>query len=353
MRLVSINKVRAGDVLAQSLMGIDGNILLREGITLTQRYINKLMDFEIAYIYIQDKNLEDIRPQDPEFVKIKSEAVKSLSKVFSRLQYNDKSEMKNTLLAITDIVEYLIDNKEINSTYLLELKTFDNYTYVHSLNTCILALFFGVHLSYSRPMLVDLGAGALLHDVGKTKVPLDILNKKGRLTDMEYDIMKTHPERGYDIVKGLDYINERGKLIVLEHHERIDGRGYPYGLKGDEISKFGKIGCISDIYDAIVSDRVYRRGFAANEAYEFIMGGGGTFFDFELVNVFRNNFSIYPLGACVKLSNGLEGFVVAHKKGFPDRPVVRVIYDENGTSINPVEINLIEKIDVTIESIVI
>ena len=353
MKLVSINKVKPGDVLAQSLMGIDGSILLREGITLTERYIYKLMDLEIAYIYIDDKNLEDIKPQDPQFVKIKSEAVRSLSKVFSRLQYNDKSEMKNTLLAITDIVEYLIDNKEINSSYLLELKTFDNYTYVHSLNTCILALFFGVQMSYSRSMLIDLGVGALLHDIGKTKVPIEILNKKGKLTDREYDIMKTHPERGYDIVKGLDYIGERGKLIVLEHHERMDGCGYPQGLKGDQISKFGKIGCISDVYDAIVSDRVYRKGFAANEAYEFIMGGSGTFFDFELVNVFRNNFSIYPLGACVKLSNGLEGFVIGHNKGFPDRPIVRIIYDEFGNNISPVEIDLIKKLDVTIENIVI
>ncbi|TDT51319.1 HD-GYP domain-containing protein (c-di-GMP phosphodiesterase class II) [Fonticella tunisiensis] len=348
-----MNKVNPGDVLAQSLLGVDGTILLREGVTLTERYIKKLMELEIEYIYIKDDRLDDIKSLDPEFLKIKIAATKSLSKVFSRLQYNDKSSIKDVMATIADIVEYLIDNKEINSTYLLELKTFDNYTYVHSLNTSVLALFFGVQLSYSKSMLIDLGAGALLHDIGKTKVPIEILNKRGKLTKNEYDIMKTHPERGYEIVKNVDYIGERGKLIVLEHHERVDGRGYPFGIKGDEISKFGKIACISDVYDAIVSDRVYRNGLAANEAYEFILGGAGSFFDFELVNIFKQNFSIYPLGACVRLSNGLEGFVVGHNKGFPDRPVVRIIYDEGNNSITPVEINLIQKLDVCIEKIII
>ncbi|SKA90445.1 HD-GYP domain, c-di-GMP phosphodiesterase class II (or its inactivated variant) [Caloramator quimbayensis] len=353
MRLISLERAKAGDILAQRIFGVDGCLLLREGVALNNKYINKLIDLGIVYVYIEDGNLEDIKPLDPEFLEVKTEAIKSLSKVFSKIQHTGSVDIKNTLSAITDIVEYLIENKEINSTYLLELKTFDNYTYIHSLNTCVLSLFYGVQMSYSKPMLMDLGAGALLHDIGKTKIPVEIINKNGKLTDNEYDIMKTHPELGYEMVKNIDYINERGKTIVLEHHERIDGRGYPFGLKGDKISKYGRIACISDVYDAIVSDRVYRKGFAANEAYEFILANGGTFFDIELVNIFRNNFSLYPLGACVRLSNGIEGFVVGHNKGFPDRPTVRILYDEKGRKISPYEINLVETIDIGIESLVI
>lgn len=353
MRLVGVGKTKPGDILGQSILGNDGCILLREGVALTERYIKKLVDIGVEYIYIRDGNLIDIAPEDPVFIELKSEAVKSLTKIFSIIQYNNKVEINDTLLAITDIVEYLIENKEINSDYLLELKTFDNYTYVHSLNTCILALFFGVILGYSKNMLIDLGTGALLHDIGKTKIPLEILNKKGKLTSEEYEIMKKHPEYGYEIVKKLNCFNERGKAIILEHHERIDGNGYPYGLKGDKISKFAKIVCISDVYDALVSDRVYRKGFSANEAYEFILAGGGSFFDLELVNVFRNNFSIYPLGVCVKLTNGIEAFIVGHNKGFPDRPVVRVLYDENGVTRSPVDINLRDKLDICIERVII
>lgn len=353
MRLVSIERVKPGDVLGQSILGIDGCVMLREGVTLTENYINKLIGIGIIYLYIKDSNLEDIKPEDPQFIEHKSEAVKSLSRVFSKLQYNDTICIKNTLSVITEMIEYLINNKEIDSSYLLELKTFDNYTYIHSLNTCVLALFFGIQMSYSKSMLIDLGMGAMLHDIGKTKVPIEVLNKNGKLTKEEFDIIKKHPEFGYNMVENVKEINERSRAIIIEHHERVDGRGYPYGLTGERIHKFSKIACISDVYDAIVSDRVYRKGFAANEAYEFILGGVGSFFDFDLASVFKNNFSIYPLGACLKLSNGLEGFVVGHNKGFPDRPVVRVLYDEAGTRVEPFEVNLINNFNVCVKRIIV
>ncbi|EYE88983.1 HD family phosphohydrolase [Fervidicella metallireducens AeB] len=353
MRLISMNKAKNGDILGQSILGVDGCILLREGVALTDNYIKKLKQLGVLYIYIKDNNLDDIEPEDPKFVEVKSQAVKSLSNVMAKLQYSNTLEIKNTIAAIKEIIEYLIENKGINSTYLLELKTFDNYTYVHSLNTSVLALFYGVQLSFSKPMLMDLGLGALLHDIGKTKIPVDILNKKGRLTDEEFAIMKKHSEYGYELIKDMAGVNQRVKDIILEHHERIDGGGYPRGLKGEKISKYARIVCISDVYDAIISDRVYRKGFPANEAYEFILGGSGTYFDFELVNIFKNNFSIYPLGSCVKLSNNFEGFVVKHNKGFPDKPVVRIIYDDKGNVITPVEVNLVEKLDIRIETIII
>jgi HD-GYP domain-containing protein (c-di-GMP phosphodiesterase class II) len=202
-------------------------------------------------------------------------------------------------------------------------------------------------------MLIDLGMGALLHDIGKTRIPIEILNKDGKLTDEEFNIIKRHPELGYKMIENVKEINNRSRAIILEHHERVDGKGYPFGLTGDRMHKFSKITCISDVYDAIVSDRVYRRGFAANEAYEFILGGVGSFFDFDLVNVFKDNFSIYPLGACVKLSNGLEGFVVGHNKGFPDRPIVRILYNEMGTKIAPDEISLVNKLDICVSYIIV
>lgn len=353
MRLVSIDRVKPGDELGQSILGADGAILLREGVILTEGYINRLKSIGVEFIYIKDAYLEDLKAQDAEFLQLKSQAVKSVSTVFSKLQYNSVSEVKGTLDTIINIVEYLLENKDINSTFLMELKTFDNYTFIHSLNTCVLALFFGINLNYTRNMLLDLGMGALLHDIGKTKIPTEILNKKGRLTDAEFDIMKKHPVYGFDIVKNMKDLSDRGKFIVLEHHEKYDGTGYPLGLKGEKISKFARIACISDVYDAIISDRVYRKGFLANEAYEFILAGSGTFFDFELVNVFKNNFSIYPLGVCVKLSNGLEGFVVGHNKGLPDKPKIRIVYDERGNSIQPIEIDLSTQTNITITEIIV
>lgn len=353
MRLISCDKTKPGDVLAQSIFGIDGCLMLRVGITLTQKYIEKLKDIGILYLYINDSNLEDIEALDPEFLEIKTQATKSVKNVFSKLLYNDTKCVKDAISSISTMTEYLLDNKEIDSTYLMELKTFDNYTYVHSLNTCVLALFFGIQMSYSKGNLVELGCGAMLHDIGKTKIPISILNKDAKLSDLEFETIKNHPLYGYEMVKDLKEISERSKKIILEHHERIDGRGYPQALPANKISRFAKIVCISDVYDAIVSDRAYRKGFPPNEAYEFILGGAGSIFDYDMVNVFKNNFSIYPLGVCVKLTNGIECFVVRHNKGFPDRPIVRIVYDEFGNSVEPFEIDLKQKIDVCIECIII
>jgi HD-GYP domain-containing protein (c-di-GMP phosphodiesterase class II) len=354
VRFISITRARPGDILGQTVLNKDGNIMLREGVILTDRYINKLEEIGAYYIYINDDKLNEIEAQDPEFIQIKSDVVKLLSRSFIQLEYKDSDpKVERTISIITDMVEYLLEHKEIKSAHLTEIKTYDNYTYVHSLNTCVIALFFGVQMSLTRSKLIDLGMGALLHDVGKTKIPRNILNKPDRLDYDEFEIMKQHSKLGYDIVEKLDYISNRAKLVLIEHHERIDGSGYPKGLKGDKISLFAKITAISDVYDAIVSDRAYRKGVSGNEAYEYILGGAGTLFDWELVNIFKNNFSIYPPGACVRLSNGAEAFIVKDNKGFPDRPIVRILYDEKGNEVEPYEINLIEKIDICIESIVI
>lgn len=353
MRLISSDKAKPGDILAQSIFGVDGSLMLRNGVSLTQKYIDKLVDLGVLFLYIKDANLEDIEGMDPGFLEVKTQAVKSLTKVFSKMQVNDKQFMKDTLDSISSMVEYLLENKEVDSNYLIELKTFDNYTYVHSLNTCVLALFFGIQMSYSKANLVELGCGAMLHDIGKTKIPIGILNKNGRLTDIEFETIKRHPLYGYQMVEDSPEIGSRAKKIILEHHERMDGKGYPQALPGNKISRFARIVCISDVYDAVISDRVYRKGFPANEAYEFILGGAGTMFDYDMVTVFRNNFSIFPLGACVKLTNGLECFVVRHNKGYPDRPVVRIIYNEYGNNIEPFEMDLKQKLDICIENIIV
>lgn len=354
MRLIGIISAKPGDMLGETILSKDGSIMLKQGVILTQRYIDKLIELGIGYLYIEDDMLDDLKHQDPQFLEIKRDVVKLLSKSFINLQFRDtKPDLNNTVQTIVDLVDYLLNHKEISNNHLTEIKTHDNYTYVHSLNTCVIALFFGIQLSYPKSRLIDLGVGALLHDIGKTKIPKEILNKSGKLTEEEFAIMKSHSILGYEMVEKLGYISERAKKVILEHHERIDGSGYPKGLDEKKISKFAKITAISDVYDAIISDRVYRKGVSGNEAYEFILGGAGTFFEWELVNIFKNNFSIYPLGVCVKLSNGHEGFVVRDNKGFPDRPVVRITYNQRGRAIEPIEIDLLEKLDICIEKMLI
>jgi HD-GYP domain-containing protein (c-di-GMP phosphodiesterase class II) len=179
------------------------------------------------------------------------------------------------------------------------------------------------------------------------------LNKKEKLTDDEFNMMKQHSIFGYEMLNKLNYISKDAKRAVLEHHERINGSGYPESKRGPEISELAKILAISDVYDALISDRSYKKGIDGYGTYEIILSGAGVLFDWNLVNLFRQKFSIYPLGVCVKLSDGQEGFVVKDNKGFPDRPIIRIIYDNEGNAIPPFEVDLIDKINVCIERMVL
>ena len=182
--------------------------------------------------------------------------------------------------------------------------------------------------------------------INKKKVP-------HKLTEEEFLEIKNHPIYGKEILVKNMYISDVVIDAVEQHHEKIDGSGYPYGLKGNQISKFGKVVCICDVYDAVSNDRSYRKKFSPNEAYELILGGSGSMFDEKIVMKFKETFAIYPLGSCVRLSNEVEGYVVRQNKGFPDRPVIRVLYDsETREPVQFYEIDLLEHLDIVIESIV-
>ncbi len=183
----------------------------------------------------------------------------------------------------------------------------------------------GVALDLNRNDLNNLGMGAILHDIGKVFIDKKCLNKKGRLTDEEFAEMKKHPIEGYRYIRANFNIPVQASMGVLQHHEKYDGTGYPVQKAGDDISLFGRIIAIADVYDAITSDRPYRKGILPSKAMEYIMGGAGYHFDFELVSIFVKKVAAYPLGTCVKLSNGLMGIVVENFADTSMRPKIRVI----------------------------
>jgi HD-GYP domain-containing protein (c-di-GMP phosphodiesterase class II) len=175
---------------------------------------------------------------------------------------------------------------------------------------CILALVFGRHLEMSEDELNLLGVGALLHDVGKMKIPTDVLNKPGKLTDEEFEIMKSHVPEGLKIVEGASGIHPLSLEVVARHHERYCGRGYIMGLTGDDIRPFGLISAIVDCYDAITSDRVYHIGMTAYEALTKMYEWRTSDFHPGLVEQYIQCMGIYPIGSLVEMNTGAIGVVI-------------------------------------------
>lgn len=217
----------------------------------------------------------------------------------------------------------IVLNREILES-LVDLRVYDEYTYAHSANVMSLALLMGVTLGFDYEKLRILGTGAMLHDIGKTMIPDFILNKPGRLTPAEFDVIKTHPERGLKMIGHHRWATPDIKAIILHHHERWDGRGYPHGLKGKDIPELARIVSVVDVYDALVSKRVYKEPMPPDQAYQFIISGMNTQFEARMIWAFQNLIVPYPCNAVVVLSNGDVAKVRKANKNDPLRPVVEL-----------------------------
>lgn len=211
--------------------------------------------------------------------------------------------------AVTEMAESVIRNPDA-MVVLSQLKDADEYTALHSLRVCILALTFGRHLDFSREELNLLGIGALLHDVGKMRVPSEVLNKPGRLSDREFDLMKSHVPEGVRILSKAQGISEASIQVAAQHHERYAGGGYANGVAGDMIGTFGLVSGIVDCYDAITSDRVYHTGMSPYEALTKMYSWRNTDFHPGLIEQFIQCMGIYPVGSLVELSDGTVGVVI-------------------------------------------
>ena len=230
--------------------------------------------------------------------------------------------------AIAEVVERMMDSVARHPDALVwfsNLKDRDEYTAVHSLNVCMLAVTLAAWVGNDARAIKEMGIGALLHDVGKLKVPLEVLNKPGKLTDAEYAIMKKHPEYGVEILKNSPDLTPASLEIVRDHHERLNGKGYPAGRKGAEISYYSQIAAIADVYDAMTSDRVYQKGRSPAEALKLMMSFDGDFND-ELLRQFADYLGDYPIGSMVELNTGEVGFVIPSQQR-QEKPTILLVLD--------------------------
>lgn len=217
---------------------------------------------------------------------------------------------------------------------LTKIREKDSYLLEHSLNVAILLANFGKHLNLEEEVVLDLAYAGFLHDVGKIKIPDDILHKPGRLSDQEMVVMRDHVYFGICTLESAD-IPEHIIRTVGEHHERIDGYGYPDGLRGDEISLFGRMIAIADTYDAITADRCYKPGMPSQKALSILMKDAPEKFDKALVEQFVKCVGIYPVGSLVKLSNEQVAMVTKQRDEQPLKPNIKIFYSLRGNHYLP------------------
>ncbi|WP_335870306.1 HD-GYP domain-containing protein [Bacillus sp. 2205SS5-2] len=347
MRLLSTRNLNKGMVLATSVYSPKGQALIRAGVSVTTRMIQRLVDLNIQYVYIEDVQSAGIYIQDPVSSELRQEAISTIEASFTGL--NKSSASANALVfeknskvfkgIIHTVLRGIKDNPDLQIV-LSDVFTYDSYIFQHSFNVTLYSLAIGMELKLSDKQLEAIGMGAILHDVGKMLVPEEILLKPGRLTEEEFIEVKRHSEYGFEILRKLHTISLTIAHCAFQHHERLDGSGYPRGIKEEDIHPFAKIIAVADVFDAVTSNRVYRNAMLPHQGLEILYSGAGTLFDTRVVEAFRNSVSIYPNGLTVVLSDGRKGIIAKQNKGLSDRPVVRIIEEEGQTISSTYEIDL-------------
>ncbi|MFD1020489.1 HD-GYP domain-containing protein [Thalassobacillus hwangdonensis] len=350
MRLVERTALKAGHKLGKSVLNENGKVLINHGVELSDRMIQRLGEMEITYVYIQDNDTEDILVDSPISEELRNDARKKIKRTFEEVKgltnkhepfIHEKVGFKMRSV-VRDILSELQQNREVISL-LSDVFTYDDYILTHSMNVTIYALALARELGYSQKELEEIGIGAILHDVGKLGVPKDILLKPGKLSNDEFEKIKHHCEEGFNILRKSATIPLVAAHCAYQHHERLDGSGYPRGIKEHEIHRYAKVLAIADVFDAVTSNRVYRNAMLPHEGLEVLYSGSDHLFAKPMLEAFRRCVAVYPNGLTVELSNGQHGVVSRQNKHLCDRPIVRVLSDGK-----PFELDLSEQLNVVI-----
>lgn len=346
MRLVATRRVEVGSVLARdvSVGAASERALLRTGVTITERYRQALLDGGHNAVYIEDALSADVVVTPALSARTRADATASINKAFSMVPAAAlaREQMPHKAVEELEKVATMIASEIASSgesvVALSDLAAADAYTLQHSIDVCVVGLMIAKKLFEEKgrvdfrgrrvwdkldQWLAKLGVGLMLHDIGKVAIPAAVLNKPGKLDPDEWDIVRSHPEVGLELLSS-DTISPLVKAVVRSHHERWDGSGYPYGIAGESIPHFARIAAVADVFDAVTSERVYKAAQPQHVGYELITQGASTQFDNEVVEIFKKVVAPYPPGDEVVLGDGRRGVVVSCPPDDLARPLVRL-----------------------------
>jgi putative nucleotidyltransferase with HDIG domain len=326
---VNVAELLTGDILAADVYSTSGKVLIKKNTVISDSAILGLKKNYIDSVYIF-RNSGSIDTSD--LINIKEILIKEAVEIIDTQVMKFIKKEKNIYDMKNIIIELLKNDKIIN--LLLPLRVIGDNIYRHCISVAFYAVAVGKEMYFPTNRLFILGTAALLHDVGMTEIPIEIINKNGVLTEEEKEIIQRHPRYGFEIIQSTEAFSAEIYSIILEHHERYDGTGYPGGLVNDKIHTMAKIIAVCDVYDALTSDRAYRTKHTRSESIEYLLGSGNYYFNHEIVKALINTIVIYRYGQWIELSTKEIGVVTDDEvQGFNIKPKIAVYFDEAGNQL--------------------
>ncbi len=338
-RYISTRALKSGMVIDQAIVDRTGRILIARKTMLDDFLIEALQKMGISGVYTREGEEEpeeavgEVVPEvNEKIIKLKvtdrarvniSESVKKRVTEGVKYLYSDtaSADLTNTAAAVTgNLLDSIMENDAV-ALNIDALKVSDEYTFKHSVDVATISMLIAKKSGLPEADIEKIGMAGLLHDLGKSRIPNEVLNKAGKLTEDEFSIMKRHSLYGYQILKEKKDIPQKVLLGVLQHHEKINGKGYPMGVAGEQISTYARILSIADVYDALVTERPYKKAFSQQDAIEMIMAMTDEL-DIQFMRSFLAIIILYPVDSVVILSNGEKAKVVENNPQYPLRPKV-------------------------------
>ncbi|MFC0213415.1 HD-GYP domain-containing protein [Paenibacillus chartarius] len=364
MRIIPTVLCRPGMHIGKPVFTDEGQILVGYRVELTQSMILKLARMGIDYLYIEDAQTEDIQIEEPIRDETRTLLRQLLSKIYNKFgattSFSSINEGASIARQLQEAMHRVIEDLSFDKRDMVTLTTLnmapatslDRHFCQSAINTCVYATKLGMLQGYTQEALMEIGIGALVHDIGSIQLSEKLLKSSSRLTPSEYAEIQKHTEIGFHMLKDEAGIPMLAATVALQHHERIDGSGYPYNLKGNEIHEFSRWIGLLDSYDAMTHPRAYRNAIAPHHALEILYANAGSLYDINKVALFRNKVAIFPVGLSVTLSTGEKGVVSKQNTSILSRPTVRVLKNERGETLKePYEIDLSRALHIMINDI--
>lgn len=329
MRIISVDSVQGHEFLAKDILNENNMVLMTAGTIVKKEYINRLKELNIEYIYVDDEIAQGVSLTESLELQIKDQCQEAVREILTKYSYQTDSELEEIITIADEIIYDIMMEPEVMYN-ISSIRNKSEGTYSHSLNVCALSVILALKLRLPKKKVREIAIGCLLHDIGYTYLTIDYNNMiMEECSVKEQKEIKKHIIYGYSAVDNMDWLSSVSKDIIISHHERMDGSGYPFHLKGEKIKIGSKIAAVCDEFDSRVYGNLMHK-MKVHDAIDLIVSQSGNKFALEVVKAFVASVAAYPIGALVITNQDEIGIVLRQNPKCPTRPVIRIIQDTKG-----------------------